>query len=66
MAISICSGRITWHRDHDTLALKIWREIEDARGDIIRQELAEIVPGTTTTFEDEGVKFTVEYPCLFE
>lgn len=63
MAVSLCSGTILWHRDHDAPIIKVYRLVDNPDGTISRQYLAEIQPGCSATVDDDGVKITVENPC---
>lgn len=63
MAVSLCSGDILWHREHDSLTLKVYRLVLNADGVIAKQFLAEILPGCSAELDDEGVKFTIANPC---
>lgn len=59
MAISLCSGTLWWHRDHDDMSVTITRSTgpHDA---LMPSEVVAVLPiGTSTTFEDAGVKITI-------
>lgn len=60
MALSLCSGIITWHRDHDDLTLDIRRATDQHGTKSTLQKMGELPVGTSFTFEDAGVKITVE------
>lgn len=63
MAVSLCSGHILWHRDHESLSLKVYRMVPNANDEIVQQFLAEIQPGCSADLSDEGVTFTISNPC---
>lgn len=67
MAISMCSGRIGWHRDHDTLTLTVWRTTEAKPSslgsqyvEVQDQIIAEIQLGCSATITDGGVTLEIK------